>query len=117
MHIIVGGLRQGPRAIALALMAVGVAGCSVDSTRFNDSPFPSGQVEATGAPVGRIDQQSLSPPQGGYGENQNGYGGNYNSGYGGNQNGYGGNQNGGYGGSNNPGYNGSPNGGYGSPQG
>jgi murein DD-endopeptidase MepM/ murein hydrolase activator NlpD len=52
-----------PRAVVLALIAVGTAGCSAESTRFNDNPFraeptasiPSGQA----APVGRVDSQPL----------------------------------------------------------
>jgi murein DD-endopeptidase MepM/ murein hydrolase activator NlpD len=110
MHFIVGGLRHGPRVIALALMAAGIAGCGADTTRFNDSPFPSWQPEATGpvsaarAPVDYIEPQPL-PPQGSYGGNQNGYGGNYN-----------GPNNGGYGGNYNNGYNGNQNGSYNSPQ-
>src|SRR5438067_13758015 len=105
MHSIVGGERLLSRAIALALMVVGIAGCSGDTTRFNDSPFPERQYEITRAPAGHIEQQGLAPPQGGYGANQNGYGGNYN-------NGYGGNYNNGYGGNHNNGYNTNPNGGY-----
>src|SRR5947209_18798368 len=87
MHSIVGGERLLSRAIALALMAVGIAGCSGDTTRFNDSPFPERQYEISRAPAGHIEQQGLPPPQGGYGANQNGYGGNYNNGYNTNQNG------------------------------
>ena len=117
MNFIVGGMRQGPRVIALAVMAVGIAACSGETTRFNDSPFPSQQPEANGpvaaarAPVARYEQQPLPPPQGNDGGNPNGYGGNYNGspngGYGGNyngspnsgnyNNGYGGTQNGSYG--------------------
>src|SRR5882757_6252703 len=108
MNFIVGGMRQGPRVIALAVMAVGIAACSGETTRFNDSPFPSREPEANGpvaaAPVGRYEQQPL-PPQGNYGGNPNGYGGNYN-----------GSPNGGYGGNYNNGYSGSQNGSYGSPQ-
>ena len=86
MHLIVGGMRQGPRVIALAFMAVGAAGCSGETTRFNDSPFPARQPEVYAAPVGRYEQQPLPPPQGSYPQggypqgnygNQNGYGGNY----------------------------------------
>ena len=62
-----------PRAIALALIAVGVAGCSVDSTRFNDSPFASsrqssnevtGSVPASRASANRVEQSPLPPPPG-----------------------------------------------------
>src|SRR4051812_38158092 len=108
MNFIVGGMRQGPRAIALALMTVGFAGCSAESTRFNDSPFPSREPEAIApvasarAPVGRYEPQPLPPPQGNYGN----YNGNPNSGYGGNYNAP---PNNGYGGT----YNGNPNAGYG----
>src|SRR5712675_876044 len=114
MNFIVGGMRQGPRVIALAVMAVGIAACSGETTRFNDSPFPSQQPEANGpvaaarAPVARYEQQPLPPPQGNYGGNPNGNGGNYNGspdgGYGGN---YNGSSNNGYGGN----YNGNANGG------
>src|SRR5438128_2496866 len=87
-------MRQGLRAIALALMAVGVAGCSAETTRFNDSPFASRQPEGAvaRAPAGYIEQQPLPAPQDNYG-NQNGYGGNYNTGPSGS---YGSPQNGNY---------------------
>jgi murein DD-endopeptidase MepM/ murein hydrolase activator NlpD len=128
MNFIVGGMRQGPRVIALAVMAVGIAACSGDTTRFNDSPFPSREPEANGpvaaarAPVGGYEQQPLPPPQGNYGGNPNGYGGNYNGspngGDGGNYNGSpnNGNYNNGYGGTQNGGYGSPQNGNYGTPQ-
>jgi murein DD-endopeptidase MepM/ murein hydrolase activator NlpD len=60
-----------PRALALASIAVAVAGCSADSTRFNDSPFASraSTGEVTGsvparAPVSRVEQSQLPPPPG-----------------------------------------------------
>ena len=59
-----------PRAATLTLLAVGVASCSGESTRFNDNPFSSkGTPEVTGsvqpgpvAPVNRVEVQPL-PPQ------------------------------------------------------
>jgi murein DD-endopeptidase MepM/ murein hydrolase activator NlpD len=58
-----------PRAAAVALMAIGVAACSGDTSRFNDSPFSSKGPEATGsiqqaqaAPAGRVESRPL-PPQ------------------------------------------------------
>ena len=98
MHSIVGGLRLGSRAIAPALIAVGIAGCSGEATRFNDGSYASSQAPAT--PVGRVDQQQLPPPQSGYGVNggyNNGYNTNYNNGYGVNPNGNYGPPNGNYG--------------------
>jgi murein DD-endopeptidase MepM/ murein hydrolase activator NlpD len=60
-----------PRAAALAVLTVGLAGCSSDTTRFNDSPFASRQqpAEVTGsvparAPVARVEQSQLPPPSG-----------------------------------------------------
>jgi murein DD-endopeptidase MepM/ murein hydrolase activator NlpD len=63
-------LRSRSRAIVLAAIAVGVAGCSADSTRF-DNPFASRAAtgEATGsiapgqaAPVGRVESTQLATP-------------------------------------------------------
>jgi murein DD-endopeptidase MepM/ murein hydrolase activator NlpD len=55
------------RAMVLTLIAVGAAGCSMESTRFNENPFHA-QNEAPvpvrpsqAAPVGRIESQSLPP--------------------------------------------------------
>ncbi|MEA2929004.1 MAG: hypothetical protein QOG38_1432 [Hyphomicrobiales bacterium] len=52
-----------------ALLAAGVAGCSSDMSRFNESPFasrPAPQPETTGsiqpAPTGRVETQQLAPP-------------------------------------------------------
>ena len=40
--------RFSPRAVVLALVSVGVAACSADTTRFNDNPFAShGNPELT----------------------------------------------------------------------
>ncbi len=73
-----------PRVVALTLVAVGAAGCSADSGRFNDNPYRA-QREVTGsvaqpAPVARVDSQPL-PPAPSYGQpynqpayNQQGYG-------------------------------------------
>src|SRR6266851_8526487 len=69
--------RLWPRTAALALIAVGAAACSSETTRFNDNPFASrGNPEATGsipqgqaAPVGRVEsgplpaQTAALPPQ------------------------------------------------------
>ena len=66
-------LRSGPlpRAVALSAMAIGVAGCSAEVTRFNDSPFASrasadytGTVPAQSVPVSRVEQSQLPPPSG-----------------------------------------------------
>jgi murein DD-endopeptidase MepM/ murein hydrolase activator NlpD len=62
--------RFWPRAAALALMSIGVAACSGESSRLSDSPFGSrSNPEATGsipqsqaAPAGRVDSRPL-PPQ------------------------------------------------------
>ena len=65
------------RAIALALIAVGAAGCSADSTRFGEAPYASrggqgdvtGSVSGQGAPVARVETRplpqtsQLPPPQ------------------------------------------------------
>ncbi|MFI4867677.1 MAG: LysM peptidoglycan-binding domain-containing protein, partial [Steroidobacterales bacterium] len=66
------------RAIALALIAIGAAGCSAESTRFGETPYASrgGQGEVTGsipsgqgAPVGHVETRplpqtsQLPPPQ------------------------------------------------------
>jgi murein DD-endopeptidase MepM/ murein hydrolase activator NlpD len=60
--------RRLPLASVLALVT-GLAGCSAESTRFNENPFASkGPAETTGsvpqyqgAPVGRIESQALPP--------------------------------------------------------
>jgi murein DD-endopeptidase MepM/ murein hydrolase activator NlpD len=58
--------RYWPRAAALALMAVGVAACSSDASRLNESPFAANShPEATGsiaqgqAATGRVESQPL----------------------------------------------------------
>jgi murein DD-endopeptidase MepM/ murein hydrolase activator NlpD len=65
------GSRSTPRVIALALIAAGAAGCTADTSRFNESPYGrnSGPGEVTGsiapgqpAPVGRVTQNPLPPP-------------------------------------------------------
>jgi murein DD-endopeptidase MepM/ murein hydrolase activator NlpD len=75
MNSLVGGLRPlSPlRAIALALVTIGVAGCSADTTRFGEGPARGGQGDATGsigqAPVGHVESRplpqtsQLPPPQ------------------------------------------------------
>jgi murein DD-endopeptidase MepM/ murein hydrolase activator NlpD len=55
------------RAMVLALIAVGAAGCSADSTRFGEAPSAShggqgdvtGSVSGQGAPVGRVETHPL----------------------------------------------------------
>ncbi len=61
-----------PRAVVLAVIAIGAAGCSSETTRFNDNPFRSSSVEATGsvppaqpAPVARVESNALPPPAAG----------------------------------------------------
>ena len=57
-----------PRAFAVAVIAVGAAGCSSETARFNDNPYASrsGQGEVTGsvqtAPVSRVQTSQLPPP-------------------------------------------------------
>jgi murein DD-endopeptidase MepM/ murein hydrolase activator NlpD len=60
-----------PRAVALALTAVGVAACSGETSRFDDNPFSSSKStpEATGsiqpgtaAPMGRVQAAQLPAP-------------------------------------------------------
>src|SRR6476646_4197933 len=60
--------RCWPRVAALALTTIGVAACSGDASRFNESPFASASVpEATGsiaqqgAPVSRVQSRPLAP--------------------------------------------------------
>jgi murein DD-endopeptidase MepM/ murein hydrolase activator NlpD len=56
--------------VVLTAMAFGAAGCSSETTRFNDSPYAShsapnevtGSVAARQAPVGRVETSSLPPP-------------------------------------------------------
>src|SRR5262249_19205211 len=66
---VVGLLRGRPRAVVLAFVAVGMAGCSSEVTRFNDNPYAarptSGEVTgsiAPSAPSSRVDQAQLPPP-------------------------------------------------------
>jgi murein DD-endopeptidase MepM/ murein hydrolase activator NlpD len=72
-------LRAVPHIIFIALIAAGIAGCSAESTRFNDNAFaspyarntsaqnePTGSVARNqGAPVPRIETQQLPPPRNG----------------------------------------------------
>src|SRR6185312_9286900 len=59
--------RCWPRVAALALTTIGVAACSGDASRFNESPFSSAMTpEATGsiaqgAPAGRVESRPLAP--------------------------------------------------------
>src|SRR5450432_4024487 len=76
MNSLVGGLRPSPaRAIALALVTIGLAGCSGES-RFGEGPYAArgAQGDATGsisqgAPVGHVESRplpqtsQLPPPQ------------------------------------------------------
>jgi murein DD-endopeptidase MepM/ murein hydrolase activator NlpD len=70
MSSVVELLRSRSRAVVLTALAVGVAGCSADSTRF-DIPFASRNApgETTGsvapgqpAPVSRVESTQLPPP-------------------------------------------------------
>jgi murein DD-endopeptidase MepM/ murein hydrolase activator NlpD len=68
----VGLLRSHKRALALAAVAVSVAGCGADSTRFGDGPYaarPGNEVTGSvspgqSAPVGRVETSRLAPPGG-----------------------------------------------------
>jgi murein DD-endopeptidase MepM/ murein hydrolase activator NlpD len=63
--------RCWPRAAALALMSIGIAACSSDTSRFNDNPFAAlshpettgsvaqGVPTAQAAPVGHVDSRPL----------------------------------------------------------
>ena len=59
-----------PRAIVLTAIAIGTAGCSSETLRFNDNPFSSqsapsevtGSVPARTAPLGRVESNALPPP-------------------------------------------------------
>lgn len=59
--------RSGPRMVAWAMIAIGAAGCSSESTRFNDNPFSSksevtGSIPQHAAPVARVESSALPPP-------------------------------------------------------
>jgi murein DD-endopeptidase MepM/ murein hydrolase activator NlpD len=64
--------RVRPQAAILVVMAVGIAGCSSESTRLGDNPFSSrsgpgpttGSVVSQAAPTSRIDNSPLPPPPG-----------------------------------------------------
>ena len=69
MFRVVGPMRSRllPSVSVLAL-AIGVAGCSGDATRFNDNPYARGNPEATGsiqqsqgAPAGHVESRPLPP--------------------------------------------------------
>src|SRR5438552_1350564 len=72
MASIAQGLRFGLACAAASALALAVAGCSGESTRFNDNPFSgNGGPEATGsvqaaqtAPAHRVESRPL-PPQAG----------------------------------------------------
>ncbi len=60
--------RSWPRAATLALLTIGVAGCSSESTRFGEYPYSPSTAEATGsippaqaAPAGRVESRPLPP--------------------------------------------------------
>mgnify|MGYP001559651740 CR=1 FL=1 len=62
--------RVRQQAVLLAVIAVGIAGCSSDSSRLGDNPFSSrsgpdlatGSVATQAVPTSRIDRSSLPPP-------------------------------------------------------
>jgi murein DD-endopeptidase MepM/ murein hydrolase activator NlpD len=56
-------VRSWPRAATLALITIGVAGCSSEATRFGEYPYEAtGSISpAQAAPVGRIESQPLPP--------------------------------------------------------
>src|SRR5919198_4441578 len=58
--------RLSARVALLAVIAAGAAGCSADTSRFNDNPFASAQAARPGdvaaAPRGRVEAQSLPAP-------------------------------------------------------
>src|SRR5262245_37495329 len=69
MYSVVELLRARPRTVVLAVVAVGLAGCSSESTRFNENPFARDPRpgEYTGAipqaaPAGQVQQSQLPPP-------------------------------------------------------
>ncbi len=60
--------RSWPRAATLALLTIGVAGCSSELTRFGEYPYSPSTAEATGsippaqaAPTGRVESRPLPP--------------------------------------------------------
>src|SRR5205823_7018854 len=66
-------LRALPRrqVAAFAVMAIGAAGCSSETTRFNENPYGGRGGEVTGsvpparsAPVSRVEATALPPPAG-----------------------------------------------------
>src|SRR3954454_11688621 len=64
-------LRSRSRALVLAAVAVGTAGCSADSTRLAEGPPRGAPNEVTGSvapgpgtPVGRVEATGLPPPGG-----------------------------------------------------
>src|ERR1700738_51904 len=72
MASIAQGLRFGLACAAASALALAVAGCSGESTRFNDNPFSTnGGPEATGsvqgaqtAPAHRVESRPLPPQTG-----------------------------------------------------
>ena len=58
-----------PRVVALAVIAVGAAACSSESTRFDSSPYASqhaatGSIQQQHAPSSQVQTSSLPPPSG-----------------------------------------------------
>jgi murein DD-endopeptidase MepM/ murein hydrolase activator NlpD len=58
--------RLSARVAVLALIAAGAAGCSIDTSRFNENPFQSAQAARPGdlaaVPRGRVEAQNLPAP-------------------------------------------------------
>jgi murein DD-endopeptidase MepM/ murein hydrolase activator NlpD len=67
-------LRPLPHAAVLALVSVGIAGCSDDTSRFKDNPFANnsgpemtGSIQpGQGAPAGRVESRPLPPQSASY---------------------------------------------------
>jgi murein DD-endopeptidase MepM/ murein hydrolase activator NlpD len=58
-----------PRALAVVMMSIGVAGCSADAARFSGGPYAAnastdytGSVPGQAVPAGRVEQSQLPPP-------------------------------------------------------
>src|SRR3981081_2790967 len=70
MASMAGGWRFGLACAAASALALAVAGCSGESTRFNDNPFSTnGGPEATGSiqaapPAHRVESRPLPPQTG-----------------------------------------------------
>src|SRR5581483_5739082 len=59
--------RSGRQAVAVVLIGLGAAGCSSETTRFNENPYSARPQETTGsirpAPVAPVQTSQLPPPQ------------------------------------------------------